>query len=111
MSAAAAPAESLDRDAFRREFVDFAIRAGQLDFQIFSNVHRADFSITHVGKRPLHSFALGIQNSFLWSNNYLRFHRLRNVEAAPVLNPDISQPRRKSVLGKRLCFCYGVMLI
>src|SRR5258705_2083939 len=35
MSAAAAPAESLDRDAFRREFVDFAIRAGALRFGEF----------------------------------------------------------------------------
>lgn len=32
MSAAAAPAKSPDRDAFRREFVDFAIRAGVLRF-------------------------------------------------------------------------------
>src|SRR5258706_7167437 len=35
MSAAAAPAESLDRDAFRREFVDFAIRAAALRFGEF----------------------------------------------------------------------------
>src|SRR5258707_14718446 len=35
MSAAASPAESLDRDAFRREFVDFAIRAGALRFGEF----------------------------------------------------------------------------
>src|ERR1700716_2500245 len=35
MSAAAAPAESLDRDAFRRAFVDFAIRAGVLRFGEF----------------------------------------------------------------------------
>jgi orotate phosphoribosyltransferase len=35
MSAAAAPAESVDRDAFRREFVDFAIRAGALRFGEF----------------------------------------------------------------------------
>ena len=35
MSAAAAPAESLDRDAFRREFVDFAIHAGVLRFGEF----------------------------------------------------------------------------
>jgi len=35
MSAAAAPAKSLARDAFRREFVDFAIRAGALRFGEF----------------------------------------------------------------------------
>jgi orotate phosphoribosyltransferase len=35
MSAAAAPAKSLDRDAFRREFVDFAIRSGALRFGEF----------------------------------------------------------------------------
>src|SRR5258708_1802304 len=35
MSTATAPAESLDRDAFRREFVDFAIRAGALRFGEF----------------------------------------------------------------------------
>jgi orotate phosphoribosyltransferase len=35
MSAAAAPTESLDRDAFRREFVDFAIRSGALRFGEF----------------------------------------------------------------------------
>jgi orotate phosphoribosyltransferase len=35
MSAAAAPAPSPDREAFRREFVDFAIRAGVLSFGEF----------------------------------------------------------------------------
>ncbi len=35
MNAAAAPAMSPDRDAFRREFVDFAIRAGVLRFGEF----------------------------------------------------------------------------
>jgi orotate phosphoribosyltransferase len=35
MSAAPAPAASSDRDAFRREFVDFAIRAGVLRFGEF----------------------------------------------------------------------------
>jgi orotate phosphoribosyltransferase len=35
MNAAAAPAASPDRDAFRREFVDFAIRAGVLRFGEF----------------------------------------------------------------------------
>jgi hypothetical protein len=35
-----------------------------------------------VGKGALHSFSLRIQNSFLRSNDYLRFHRLTNVEAA-----------------------------
>ena len=35
MNAAAAPAVSSDRDAFRREFVDFAIRAGVLRFGEF----------------------------------------------------------------------------
>ena len=35
MNAAAAPALSADRDAFRREFVDFAIRAGVLRFGEF----------------------------------------------------------------------------
>jgi orotate phosphoribosyltransferase len=35
MNAAAAPAMSADRDAFRREFVDFAIRAGVLRFGEF----------------------------------------------------------------------------
>src|SRR5258708_8923071 len=35
MSAAASPAPTPDRDAFRREFVDFAIRAGALRFGDF----------------------------------------------------------------------------
>ena len=35
MSAAASPAPTPDRDAFRREFVDFAIRAGALRFGEF----------------------------------------------------------------------------
>jgi orotate phosphoribosyltransferase len=35
MSAAASPASTPDRDAFRREFVDFAIRAGALRFGEF----------------------------------------------------------------------------
>ncbi|MGZ5073035.1 MAG: orotate phosphoribosyltransferase [Usitatibacter sp.] len=35
MNAAALPAEAPDRDAFRREFVDFAIRAGVLRFGEF----------------------------------------------------------------------------
>ena len=35
MNAAAAPAKSSDRDAFRREFVDFAMRAGVLRFGEF----------------------------------------------------------------------------
>jgi len=72
---------------------DLTVCSGQLDFQIFSDVHRADFSITHVGKRALHSFSLWIQYSFLWSDNYFRFHRLTNVEAPFLMNPDIFQPR------------------
>lgn len=51
MSAAAAPAKSHDRDAFRREFVDFAIRSGALEFGEFK---------TKVGRLSPYFFNSGI---------------------------------------------------
>ena|SRR2546423_6014277 len=51
--------------------------AAQFNFQIFPHMHGADALISHVGKSVLDCFALGIEDSFLWSNNNLRFHGRR----------------------------------
>src|SRR6185369_2294125 len=51
-----------------------AVGAGQFDFQVFADMHRADPGITHLGQGVLHRFALGIEHRFFWCDDDLRFH-------------------------------------
>ncbi len=52
----------------------FFIRARQLDFDVFADVHRPNLSITHVGEGVLHSFSLWVQHCFFRCDNDFCFH-------------------------------------
>jgi len=58
-------------DLFARGLV---ITAGQFDFQVFTDVDRADIVVPHMGQGALHRFALGVNNRFFWCDNYFGFH-------------------------------------